>query len=509
MNENQVLRRLFAVLEQYFATRNDGVFVKYTSPSDLQKILALDEAGSEGDWDRIFRWIEQYLEYGVKTSHPSFMNRMWAGANLPSMLAEMAAALSNTSSCTYESAPVSTLFERHMIRQMLDLVGFVSGEGQMTTGSSNANMIAMMCARNVAAAEVKQRGLFGQQELFGFVNAEAHYSMDKAVNILGLGSDHLIKVDVNGRGEMVAEVLAAEIEKVVADGGVPFFVAATAGTTVRGAYDPVEPILALREKYGFWLHVDGAWGGAAVMSDRLREKYLPRLAEANSFTCDFHKMLGSSLMCNILLINHRERIFGQVLAAGDGSYLFRDTDDNEVDDLGNVSLQCGRRVDSLKWFLDWKYYGKSGFGERIESYLELCEYAEQQVRNIPELELVSERTSFNICFRFKAPGSFSVERGNGLTEEIRSRIYKKGAALVGLAYIKEHLAMRLLITNTNVGRAEIDGFLTEVVATGKAVLDDMRGAAKIVRAFPAQEQAEQAKAEEQSGHDFCRVKTAN
>ncbi|WP_419175705.1 pyridoxal phosphate-dependent decarboxylase family protein [Desulfosediminicola sp.] len=509
MNENEVLQRIFAVLEQYFATRNEGVFVKYTSPADLQKLLALDEPGSEGDWDRTFKWIEQYLEYGVKTSHPSFMNRMWAGANMPSMMAEMVTALSNTSACTYESAPVSTLFERHMIQEMLDLVGFVDGEGQMTTGSSNANMIAMMCARNIAAQQVKQQGLFGQRELFGFVNGEAHYSMDKASNILGIGSDHLIKVEVNERGEMIAEKLEAEIEKVVRGGGVPFFVAATAGTTVRGAYDPIEPILALRDRYKFWLHVDGAWGGAAVMSDRLRGKYLPRLAEANSFTCDFHKMLGSSLMCNILLINRSEHIFGKVLAAGDGSYLFRDTDDTEVDDLGNVSLQCGRRVDSLKWFLDWKYYGKSGFAERIEKYLELCEYAEQRVQAIPELELVSERTSFNICFRFKAPENCSREQVNRLTEEIRTRIYKKGAALVGLAYIKEHLAMRLLVTNTNIGIAEIDSFLAEVVATGKDVLAFERGRTKVVRAFPAGHVAERGDTASQAQSEYRKVGSGN
>jgi sulfinoalanine decarboxylase len=99
--------------------------------------------GSEGDWNRIFDWIEQYLQYGVNTAHPTFANRMWTKANLPSMLAEMVVAISNTSSCTYESAPVSTLVEKHMIQQMLDLIGFTHGEGQMTTGSSNANMVAI------------------------------------------------------------------------------------------------------------------------------------------------------------------------------------------------------------------------------------------------------------------------------------------------------------------------------------------------------------------------------
>lgn len=468
LNNTDVLKRLFSVLEKYYTTQYDGDFLEYKSPGELQRLLDLDQAAGEADWDRIFAWIEQYLEYGVRTSHPSFVNRMWAGANLPSMLGEMVVALTNTSACTYESAPVSTLFERYMIRQMLDLVGFSHGEGQMTTGSSNANMIAMMCARNLAADEVKKKGLFGQQELFGFVNADAHYSMDKAANILGIGNDHLIKVPVNARGEMLVEALEYHIAQVVAAGGKPFFVAATEGTTVRGAYDPIEPILKLREKYCFWLHADGAWGGAAVMSDRLREQLMPGLKEVDSFTWDFHKMLGSALMCNVLLLNHSTHTLGAVLGGGDGSYLFRDTDDIEVADLGTVSLQCGRRVDSLKWFLDWKYYGKAGLGRRVENYLELCQYAEKCVHEIPELELVVPRVSFNICFRYRA----SEHIANDFNQELRTRLYRKGLALVGIAFVDEVLVLRLLIVNTNVGTSEIDYFFKNVVAVGRSMAEE-------------------------------------
>ena len=461
--ERELFSRLFDVLEQLSSKRSCGKFLKYSSPAELAVSLDLDRSNTEGDWDAVFSWISQYIEYGVDTSHPSFVNRMWSGANLPSILGDMVVAATNTSACTYESAPVSTLFENYMIEQMLDLAGFVNGEGQMTTGSSNANMIAMMCARNLACEQAKQKGLFGQRELFAFVNSDAHYSMDKAANILGLGSDHLVKIEVNDRGEMESTALRRAIEEVVAAGGLPFFVAATEGTTVRGAYDPIEPLLALRKKYGFWLHADGAWGGAALMSSTLKETFMPGLSEVDSFTCDFHKMLGSALMCNVLLINHSNRTLGAVLGGGDGSYLFRDTEDSGVRDLGSTSLQCGRRVDSLKWFLDWKYYGREGFGTRIENYLDLCKYAEKKVHDYPELELVVPRVSFNICFRYRVEEHFA----NDFNQALRTRLYQQGLALVGLAYVGEKLVMRLLITNTSVGRPEIDQFFHTLVAQGR------------------------------------------
>ena len=466
MNENEIFNRLLTVLESYRASGKDGKVLEYHSPNELAKILDLHGPEKNGDWETIFDWVEKYLTYSVKTSHPAFLNRMWVGANLPSVVGEIVAAVTNTSACTFESAPVSTLVEKYMIEQMLDLVGFVQGEGQMTTGSSNANMVAMMSARNMSNSKVKTEGLCGQKKLYAFVGADSHYSMDKAVNILGIGTSQLVKVDLNTNGEMIPEMLRKSIEKVIAEGGEPFFVAATAGTTVRGAYDPIEPLVELRKEFGFWLHVDGAWGGAAVLSPVLKEKYLRGLEEADSFTCDFHKMLGASLMCNILLINKSVHTLGSALSAGDGSYLFRDEGINEVEDFGTVSLQCGRRVDSLKWFLDWKFFGREGLAKRIEGYLALCEYAESLVVSSAELEMIAPRTSFNICFRYHV----AEKDANSFNIALRTALYKEGLSLVGVAYIEGKAVMRILITNPDATKADVDNFFARVKAVGSRLM---------------------------------------
>jgi glutamate/tyrosine decarboxylase-like PLP-dependent enzyme len=467
MEQEKIFERLLQIISRYYEGRNSGQFVEYLDPGDLQQLLDLSGRQETGDWEQLFSWVEQYLAHAVKTSHPGFVNRMWAGANLPSIIGEMVTAITNTSACTYETAPVSTLMEKFMLRTMLDLVGFHNGTGQMTTGSSNANMIAMMSARNRINPRIKQKGLFGQPELFGFVNADAHYSMDRAANILGLGTSHLIKIPVDEHGRMNSAILEQRMDEVVDSGCLPFFVAATAGTTVRGAYDRLEPLLALRERYNFWLHVDGAWGGAALFSDTLRQKLLPHLDQADSFTLDFHKMLGTALMCNVLLFNNRPSILREVCSAGDESYIFREGSDGDVRDLGTQSLQCGRRVDSLKWFLDWKFYGKDGLAKRVEGYLDLCRYAEEKVRQSDELEMVVPRESFNICFRYRPPEGIPVASFN---RDLRERMHRQGANLVGTGFVNGELVLRLLITNTNIGTTEIDTFFRAVVDTGRTLL---------------------------------------
>lgn len=472
MEQEKIFERLLQVLTRYSTEREGGNFVDYLDPDELGQRLHLEQQDEQGDWDALFAWVEQYLAHAVKTNHPGYVNRMWAGANPPSMIGEMVTAITNTSACTYETAPVSTLMEKYLLQTMLQLVGFANGCGQMTTGSSNANMIAMMAARNSLGPEIKQRGLFARPELFGFVNADAHYSMDRAANILGLGSEHLLKIPVDDHGRMRVVELERRIAEVVEQGGIPFWVAATAGTTVRGAYDQLLPLLELRDRYRFWLHVDGAWGGAVVLSEGLRNQFLPYLEQADSFTLDFHKMLGTALMCNVLLFNRRPHILREVCSAGDESYIFREGEHGEVRDLGTMSLQCGRRVDSLKWFLDWKFYGQAGLAARVEHYLELCRYAEQQVEQAEELEMVVPRESFNICFRYRPPQGIGAASFN---KALRERMHRTGRCLVGTGLVNDELVLRLLITNVNVDKPQIDSFFRAVMATGRELLAERSG----------------------------------
>jgi len=467
MNEEALFRHLSSLVIQYRAREKEGAFLHYLEPRELARKLAL-ERSAEGDWQQILRWLEQYLEHSVKTGHPGFLNRMWSGANLPSILAEMVTAVSNTSACTYEGAPVSTLMEHYMLDTMLELVGFEGGEGQMTTGSSNGNMIAMMAARNLRLESAKEEGLWSQRPLYAFVSADAHYSLDKAANILGIGTRQLVKVPVDRRGRMDPEALDKAIAGVEEIGGIPFFVCATLGTTVRGAYDPLPPLLELRERYGFWLHGDGAWGGAALLDDELRARYLAGVEHLDSFTWDFHKMPGTNLMCNLLLFNQRRGAFRCVCSAGEHSYLFREEQETHELDLGVGSLQCGRRVDSLKWFLDWKFFGKEGLGKRVRHYLALAEYAERWIEGHPELAMTVPRESFNVCFHYRPPAGVEVDDFN---LRLRHHLFHRGISLVGIAYIDGRVTLRLLITHPDHDQGRLDHFFTTLIDAAHELLE--------------------------------------
>ena len=459
--DSDILKELFHSVEKYINSDKSTPFTQSLKPAVLKKKLQLDISHRPEDPQIIKYWIDMYFKYCVKTHHYGFNNRMWAGANIPSIAGEIASIVSQTSAGSYEAAPVSVLMEKYMIGVMVKLAGFKNGEGQMTTGSSNANMVAMMSARNLVSENMKSTGLFGHQELFAFASEDAHYSLDKTVNILGIGLDHLIKIPVDGNGEMDMIILEEKIQEVMADGGNPFFVTATLGTTVRGAYDPLTKILELRDKYQFWLHCDGAWGGSAIFSDFLKVKYLKGLSKVDSFTMDFHKMPGTSLICNVLLFNNRPGIMDFACNVGDKSYLHRKDDSGEDYNLGSYSLQCGRRVDSLKWFLDWKYYQKSGFAQRIERYHHMAIIAEGIINDSKDLEMVVPRSSFNLCFRYKVPNDI-----NNFNEMLRTELHNSGKTLIAYGYIGEELCLRLLLTHKDMNEKTLQDFFKTIITAG-------------------------------------------
>ena len=432
---------------------------RYIPKKKLSHLLDLNQHTPQYDWDSLLGWIEKYLTYSVKTSSPDFNNRMWSAANFPSILGEIVSAFQNTSSCTYESSPVASLMEEYMIKEMLHLVGFENGTGQMTSGSSQANMIAMMIARNKISSNIKQKGLFQQKPLFAFVSCDAHYSFDKAANVLGIGTEYLIKIPTNNQKQMDEKILEEKIKQIVRQGAIPFFIGATLGTTVCGAFDNISPILTIKKKYNIWLHGDGAWGGASIMNDHLKKKLLKDVDQLDSFTIDFHKMLNSTLTCNFLLLQH-QKLLRETCATGNTEYIFHDNED-----AGLNSLQCGQKIDSLKCFLDWKFFGKQGLSDKIMQYHHLISYAEERILKMKNLELVVNRTPFNLCFHF-----IPLQDGldiNRLNFKIRQELQKRGLSLIAMAHVDGIFVFRLLITNPTTTKNNIDTLLENIVTIGQ------------------------------------------
>ena len=432
------------------------------SQSSLRKTVDFNLPLEGRGMESVITDIDQYLRYSIRTNHPGFMNPLWGGMNISALAGEIIASLTNNSMYTYELAPMATLIEQALIRRMCEIVGFSDGNGTLTTGGSNGNMIGMMCARHQVDPIGQRRGFSGDK-LVCFVSAEAHYSVLMAANVLGIGFDNVIKVPCDMDGKMRCDKLVEEIERAKINDQIPFCVVATAGTTVRGAFDPVKEMAEICSDYGIWLHVDAAWGGSCLFSVK-HSTLMDGVELADSICWDAHKMMGVPLICSAFLIK-RPEILRTICSHGNvAHYLFHG--ESEDVDLGRISLQCGRRNDALKLFLAWREKGDAGWARLVESYVGLADYLQSLVESEDKLEMMSARSWSNVCMRYTSEG---IDH-NDINRQIRDRIIRSGRFMASSSEIGDDVILRPVISNPAVTEEMLREFIAETIQHGDDII---------------------------------------
>lgn len=189
--------------------------------------------------------------------HPHFFNQLSTGLDLVSMAGEWLTATANTNMFTYEIAPVFILMENVVLTKMREIIGWTSGDSILAPGGSISNLYAFLAARHKMFPGYKERGTKALPgELVMFTSDQSHYSIKSCASVGGLGTDNCVMVPSDEHGRMIPRELERLIVERKQKGYVPFFVNATAGTTVLGAFDPIIEIADICKKYGLWLHVD-------------------------------------------------------------------------------------------------------------------------------------------------------------------------------------------------------------------------------------------------------------
>ncbi|MGB0612455.1 MAG: pyridoxal phosphate-dependent decarboxylase family protein, partial [Poseidonia sp.] len=350
------------------------------------------------------------------------------------------------------------------IERMCEMVGFPDGFGTMTTGGSNGNMLGMLCAREHAIPGSTKRGFDGSK-MVAFVSEESHYSVLMSANVIGIGHQNVIKVRCDEDGRMVPESLIEEIRFARQEGFQPFCVIATSGTTVRGAFDPIEPLAEIAHQEGLWLHVDAAWGGTCMFSATHRQ-LMDGVEKADSICWDAHKMMGIPLICSTFLVKRPAVLRSLCDHVSVAHYLFHQ--DAESDDLGRYSLQCGRRNDALKLWIEWRVRGDSGWAKLVEMHMDNAAYLEAGVESNPHLEMMSSRMWTNVCFRYTNDNA--PLDPNALNIELRKRLLDEGRFMISRSNIGEDVILRPVLSNENVTHDSIDELLARIVHHGEEIV---------------------------------------
>ena len=251
-------------------------------------------------------WVIAQLETGVvHMNHPRYLGLFNPAPSFPSQCADRIAAIFNPQLASATTSPAAVAIEAHLIQALAHRAGLPAGSaGHFTTGGSEANFTALICALTRAAKDFAAIGAraFTGQPVF-YISQDSHLAWIKIAHMAGIGRDAVRQVLTDAQGRMDADALAGCIAKDQAAGRVPVMLVATAGTTNAGMIDPLAACAALARSAGLWFHVDAAWGGGLLASDRLRP-LLAGIEQAHSVTVDAHKWFATSMGCGIFLTAH-------------------------------------------------------------------------------------------------------------------------------------------------------------------------------------------------------------
>lgn len=369
----QFLVRVVDILLDFVKKTNDRSckILDFHHPEQLREVLDLEIPEHPLNLDQLLCDCKDALKYQVKTGHPHFFNQLSSGLDIVSLAGEWLIATANTNMFTYEIAPVFILMEQVTMQKMREIIGWPTGDSILAPGGSISNLYAVLAARHKLYPTCKEKGNTVIGQLVMYTSEHSHYSIKGAGAVMGFGTDHVVNVTVDERGRMIPAALEKCILESKKRGHVPFFVTATSGTTVLGAFDPINPIADICDKYKLWLHVDAAWGGGCLLSKKYRSR-MAGVERSQSVTWNPHKLMGTHLQCSTIHFKQD----GLLLSCNQMSaeYLFQQDKHYDVCfDTGDKVIQCGRHNDIFKLWLMWRSKGDSGYEKLIDRLYELTE----------------------------------------------------------------------------------------------------------------------------------------
>lgn len=520
----RVLKHLTTQLVDYVRTTDDGsrsVGVHTDPVALVQKMdIGLPDKGTGADG--LFQSVDTILNNSVNTWHPGFLDKLYASTNPVGVAGDLILSILNTNSHVFTVSPALTVIEKKTAKAYAHVVGLRGPRagGLTFPGGSYSNSTSLNIARGILFPNLRKTGFSNTTvKLALFSSNHAHYSVEKAAIFCGLGSDSLYKVAVDPKsGKMDVDDLKCQIAAARADGRTPFYISATAGTTVYGSFDDLTAIGAVARENNCWFHVDGSWGANVAFSSTHRVK-LAGIDQADSVTVNPHKMLGVPCTCSFLLLADETHF--QRANSLDAPYLFHSSGSSATSasssqvnlssaangsmtngggshhndlrakavtgslneavdipaddlffDLADGTMGCGRRADALKLYLGWNWYGTEGYGQRVDHAFAVTEYLARKIKASPNFVLVSELPPpcLQTCFFYAPNGELSEDSdiNSSRTHAIVSELFRRSLFLVDYAPDGTGRGdfFRVVINSPNVTSHTVDALLSQVELIG-------------------------------------------
>jgi glutamate/tyrosine decarboxylase-like PLP-dependent enzyme len=453
-----VLQSLAQEITSYEATLDDLRVAPVVSPGEIRQHLSRFDFATPIPLDQLVGEVAQLLRrWSLHVNHPRYFGLFNPTVRRAGVVADALVALYNPQLAAWPHAPIANEIERHVLGFFMRAFGLdpTTGFANFTSGGQEANQTAVTTALTStfpAFAETGARAIEGQPVLY--LSAEAHHSFMKIAHLSGIGRAAVRHVGVDGHLRMDVQDLARRIAADRANGLMPFMIVATAGTTAAGAIDPLEAVAVVAKQERLWLHVDAAWGGAAVVSPALRS-HVAGIELADSITCDAHKWLSVPVAAGMFFTRHREPVL-EAFRVEASSYVppsVADTFDPYV-----TTIQWSRRFIGLKLFMTLAELGWDGMAQLVEHQSRMS----QLLRSLLESKgwtVVNDSPLAVLCFTHP-----EIESGRATVPDVVERVVGSGQAWISQVRLSgpTATALRACITSHRTQPGDIDILVGEL-----------------------------------------------
>ena len=385
---------------------------------------------------------QELIAQGFHVPSANYFGLMNPAPTYIAVLAEALVSALNPQLATMARSQLASKIEKETVRWIGERVGWPGKfDGTFTSGGNEANFsgLAMALAAHFPAAVENGLTAINARPVL-YASAESHHSLDKSAGLLGLGRKALRRISVTEDIKIDLQKLEQQIQKDRADGFTPFCVVATAGTTNSGAVDDLIGIAGICKRHKLWLHLDGAYGAAAIFSDKHRD--LVRGIElCDSITIDPHKWLAMPFAAGVILTSHPATL--EQAFAVSTPYMPRDRGAIALDNF-KVSTQWSRRMNSLKLWLTLRVHGRRAYEELIDRQLHLARGFAEWIRNSQEFELAAPQVLPIVNWRLKSPGA-SEEELRTAHEAIVDEVTRDGQRWISTTFVNGRSAMRMMV----------------------------------------------------------------
>lgn len=433
------------------------------------------------------------LAHSVAVHHPACSAHLHCPPLIPSLAAEAMISASNQSMDSWDQSPAATLVEEKLIRWLCQLFGYPEEAGGVfTSGGTQSNFTALLLARDQVLNErfgwpVKQRGLPPEARKLRILCAKtAHFTIKQSAALLGLGEEAVVSIEPDDQMRLSIDDLDQRLTELTAEGLLPFCLVATAGSTDFGAIDPIGECISRAQRFGLWLHVDAAYGGAVMLSER-HKHLLAGVEQADSITVDFHKLFYQPISCGAFLTKQAGH-FGLMKLNAD--YLNPEEDEvRGIPNLVSKSVQTTRRFDALKLLISMRALGRKRFASLIDHTIELAQQTAQLINQDPQLELIHHQPQLNaVVFRYVAQHQ-PEPIINQLNQSIRHALLQSGQAVLAQTKVDGKHCLKLTLLNPRTTAEEVALILDQVKQIGSSLELQERGEQKACPKTPLNELA--------------------